>query len=195
MRQKKPLKVLEFSGNAHLTKAAKKQRAEAEAVQATIGEGAVVCPPAVAEDPQAKALWDKYMAINAETEADYLRQSDAEALGEYALLYSQWLDLVRQRQCLKIMRDFDIAESMEFTEAATERYLSKFRAKSLWEKIEYCLSLPAALKLDAAIDTKTGKLIALGDRLFMSPLARLRHTGAKKEKAAKPADPLAQFGL
>ena len=196
-RRRQPVNVVDFDNTQiHFTKAQIAARAKAEKMAGTIGKETLTCPREIRENKRALVEWNHLTKINRETEADFLRTTDAKAIAAYCMLRAEYLDLVHKRAMVNNCPGFTWDEETEAKNAIDDYYEGNAkRTDLLWKKIDFVLSLPGVLKIDSAIDAKVGKLIAFEDRLFLNPLARLKHDGTTKTTAQKPVSELSKFGI
>lgn len=107
------------------------------------------------------------------------------------MAFAQYIDLIERRD--KIARIELTGEETTATQEILEAEYSQRKAAKLYEKIECILSTGGIMAMDKAINAKMAALVQMEDRLFLSPLAKVKNVPKEPEK--KEEDPLSKRGF
>lgn len=186
-RNAKPIDLHIISGNpSHLTKAEIENRKKTEI---KLGENKLVCPSYVRNDKEAYKKWKEIKKLY--TGFKFVSSADIGVIARYCLAFSQYIDLTERRKRIAEM-DFLAEEAAETVETLTEEY-GKRKAVKLYSKIDYILSTGGIMAMDKAINAKMAALVQMEDRLFLSPLAKVKNVPKEPEKEKE--DPLSKNGF
>lgn len=186
-RPAKPIDLHIVSGNpSHLTKAEIEHRKKSEI---HLGEQKLVCPVYVKTNKEAYKKWKEIKKLY--TGFKFVSSADIGVIARYCMAFAQYIDLIERRD--KIARIELTGEETTATQEILEAEYSQRKAAKLYEKIEYILSTGGIMAMDKAINAKMSALVQMEDRLFLSPLAKVKNVPKEPEK--KDEDPLSKKGF
>lgn len=189
-RHAQPIDILTAKGKKHLTKKEIQHRKDSEI---KLGGEKITCPQYVIHDTVAYKKWRDLIADynKAKTNGiEIIKSSDAGILARYCKTYSEYISLLEHRTKISQI-DIKPDESDKLAEALQLRFNTQ-RARKLFEKIEYIISVGGLLTIETAINKKMDALIKMEDRLFLSPLAKVKNV---PKKEPEPKDPLKERGF
>lgn len=180
-RNGQPIDILAANGKKHLTKAEIQQRKDSEI---KLGSSRLKCPDYVKADPVALKKWreltkDYYQAA-ANGGIDLVKSSDAGILARYCKTFSEYMQLCNTRNKLL---------DVEIDWSQYERFLPV----DFQDTINRLLRVNVDLQLDTAINKKQDMLIKMEDRLFLTPLAKVKNV-PQKPKEDKAPSKFGRFG-
>lgn len=185
-RPAKPISLhLAANNPGHKSKAELEYRAKNEV---KLGNKKLIMPSFLGNDAVAVEKWREVVAVY--RKVDFVSSSDIGLLGRYCKTFSEYLDLLDRREKIAQIV-FDIDEQSDGVEILSERY-GMARAKQMFEKIEFVISLSGLLALDTAINKKMDMLLKMEDRLFLTPMSKARNI---PKQEPKKVDPLALKGF
>lgn len=186
-RPAKPIDLhLIFGNPSHLTKAEIAHRKNSEI---HLGEQKLVCPAYVRENKEAYKKWKEIKKLY--TGFKFVSSADVGLMARYCMAFSQYIDLLKHRDNISQI-DLTEEETDETVEVLAAKYGER-RAAKLYEKIEYILSTGGIMAMDKAINAKMSALVQMEDRLFLSPLAKVKNV--PKEPDKKEEDPMNRKGF
>jgi len=177
-RDAKPIDLLVLEGRKHLTKAEIEQRRKA---QIKTGTSKLTCPEYVLKDPKALEKWQEIKKIY--KDVDFVSSGDIGLLGRYCMTFSEYHEMLDSYQRIKEIH-YDSSELDEFLngtymdEDEEKRYFSYKVKKQLRDMI----SIGAILSIEKAVNQKMDMLLKMEDRLFLSPLSKVKNVPKPKEK-------------
>ena len=121
----------------------------------------------------------------------FVSSADIGMISRYCMAFAQYIDLIERRDM--IARIELTGEETTATQETLEVEYSQRKAAKLYEKIEYILSTGGIMAMDKAINAKMAALVQMEDRLFLSPLAKVKNVPKEPEK--KDEDPLSKRGF
>jgi phage terminase small subunit len=189
-RNGQPIDLLVAKGKKHLTAKEKELRKKAEI---KFGGRAIACPDYVLKNDVAL---DKWAEISALYEGfDFVSAGDSGLIARYCMTYSEYLDLIQAFQRVKEVHydcdELDEAINGTYIDEDTEREKQLFSAK-VKKQLRDLFAISALLTIETAINQKMKMLIAMEDRLFLNPLAKVKNI--PKQKAEEPEDKLKAAG-
>jgi phage terminase small subunit len=177
----KPVSLHIAQGNpTHLSKAEIKRRKDAEV---KLGEHRLVCPAYIKRDVVAYGKWREIIRLY--KDFDFVSSGDVGLLGRYCKTFSEYYNLVEYREKITNVTLSPEDEDTALTELE-EKYEER-RAAKLFEKIDFIMSAAGVLSFDTAINKKMDMLIKMEDRMFLSPLAKLKNI-PKRQKVDKDSN-------
>lgn len=174
-RNGQPIDILTANGKKHLTKAEIDHRKKSEI---RLGNNKLKCPPFVKTDIEAYAKWREITKIY--KDIDFVSSGDVGLLARYCMTFSEYLKLLTQKN------------QIERFEINYERMLEQFDPELL-EGLDTFFKMDPVMKLDNAINKKMDMLIKMEDRLFLTPLAKVKNV-PQKPKEEKQVSKFAKFG-
>lgn len=188
-RNAKPIGLQLLEGNPNrLTKEEIENR---KASEIKLGSDKFTAPDFIKEDHLAFMKWKalvKEYNLAKDKGIDLVSSTDAGLLARYCKTYSEYRSLVEHRKNIENIEYLD-SEALELLEEET----SETRAKILFNKMNYIISVDGVLKLETAINKKQDMLIKMEDRLFLTPLSKIKNVGRPLE--VKEVDPVgSKFG-
>jgi len=189
-RNGQPIDLLVAKGKKHLTAKEKELRKKAEI---KFGGRAITCPDYVLKNDVAL---DKWAEISTLYEGfDFVSAGDSGLIARYCMTYSEYLDLIQAFQRVKEVHydcdELDEAINGTYIDEDTEREKQLFSAK-VKKQLRDLFAINALLTIETAINQKMKMLIAMEDRLFLNPLAKVKNI--PKQKAEEPEDKLKAAG-
>ena len=189
-RNGQPIDLLVAKGKKHLTAKEKELRKKAEI---KFGGRAITCPDYVLKNDVAL---DKWAEISTLYEGfDFVSAGDSGLIARYCMTYSEYLDLIQAFQRVKEVHydcdELDEAINGTYIDEDTEREKQLFSAK-VKKQLRDLFAISALLTIETAINQKMKMLIAMEDRLFLNPLAKVKNI--PKQKAEEPEDKLKAAG-
>lgn len=184
-RNAQPIDLLMAKGKKHLTKAEIEHRKNSEI---SFGEKKLKCPDFVKDDVAAYKKWKEIQRIY--NDVDFVSSGDVGLLARYCKTFSEYQSLIDHRKRIDNIDSFTPEETDIALEEFSER-LGEKKAKDLFLKINYIISVGGVLQIETAINKKMDMLIKMEDRLFLNPLAKIKNV-PKKEKQ-KDQDPNASM--
>lgn len=186
-RNRQPIDVLLSNGKKHLTKAEIAERKESEL---HLGTSELICPDFVLNDPVAFKKWQEMLALY--EGKTFVESGDTGHLARYCKTFSEYIDLLEHRYRTQNMERFNEEEQKQvIDEFAT--HIGERAAVKMWQKVEYIMSVSGLLAIDKAINSKMAALVAMEDRLFLNPLAKIKNVPKKEQE--KPKDALEEAGF
>ena len=174
----KPIQLHIAQGNPNrLTKAVIESRQKSEI---KFGEHKLTCPAYVKRDVVAYGKWKEIIRLY--RDFDFVSSGDVGLLGRYCKTFSEYYNLVDYRERITNI-SLPADESEKAYEALSEKYGERSAGK-MFEKIDFIMSASGVLAFDTALNKKMDMLLKMEDRLFLSPLAKLKNI-PKKEKPVK----------
>jgi len=174
-RPSKPIQLYIAKGNPNrLTKSEIKRREEDEI---KLGAKNMKCPSYVKNDAPAFAKWKEIIKIY--KDIDFVSSGDVDLLGMYCMSHSQYLRLMDQQRRI---------DRFEANYSKLEEYFDA----ELLEGLDAFFKFGPVMQLEAAINKKMDMLIKMEDRLFLSPLSKVKNI---PKKEVKKEDPLANKGF
>ena len=171
-----PVDLRVVSGNTgHIAKAELERRRQAEI---RLGEGKYRMPAEVKRVPRARAKWRELAKLY--DGFSFVSSADVDILARYCLVRASYLELEDQLQGLPDRYDAALAAAR--AEGDVFQVLKVQSAQGAEER-----------QIGRAINARAGVLVALEDRLFLNPRARIQ--GITKREAPKQADPLEEKGF
>jgi phage terminase small subunit len=139
---------------------------------------------------------DKWAEISALYDGfDFVSAGDSGLIARYCMTYSEYLDLIKAFQRVKEVHydcdELDEAINSSYIVEETEQSKRVFGAKVM-KQLRDLFSINAILTIETAINQKMKMLIAMEDRLFLNPLAKVKNI--PKQKADEPEDKLKAAG-
>jgi phage terminase small subunit len=180
-RNAMPIDLLEANGRKHLTKAEIAARKKAEI---KFGSHSLACPLFVKVDPLAFAKWKEITKLY--KQIDFVSSGDAGHLARYCKAHSEYCDLISRRNMICQMESFS-EEEEDVVVGEFSTHMAEMAAKKMWQKVEYIMSTSGILQIDKAINAKMQSLMAMEDRLFLNPLAKIKNVPKKEDEP--PEDP------
>ena len=181
-RNAKPIDIHIAGGNpSHLTKAEIQQRKDSEI---KLGSSRLKCPDYVKADPVALKKWREltkdYYKAAADGGIDLVKSSDTGILARYCKTFSEYMQLCNTRNKLL---------DMEIDWSQYERVFPE----DFQDAVNKLLRVNVDLQLDTAINKKQDMLIKMEDRLFLTPLAKVKNV-PQKPKEDKTPSKFGRFG-
>jgi phage terminase small subunit len=186
-RPAKPLALHLHDGKKHLTTTEIKEREDGEI---RFGTRKFTLPCWLRTDRIARAKWNEITALYESSGLELASSADVGAIARYCKAWSEYRDLLRQREMVADVEFDPDAADEELDDAG----ITKARRARLIAKLEYLASLGGLLTVDSAINKKMDQILKLEDRLFLNPLAKVRNV-PKPSKKDPAADPLGQAGF
>jgi phage terminase small subunit len=151
-------------------------------------------PECVRSDRVASKKWDQITKIYKQAEFKLVGEGDDATLTRYCLCWSEYLQLVEQRNVISELTPPE-KEDRDAISEETEQARGKKVADLIWKKIDYILSTDGILKIDAAINSKIATINALEDRLFLNPLAKIKNIIKLKDTVKEQTSEMAAAGF
>jgi len=174
-RNGKPIALHLAQGNPNrLTKAEIERRKKAEI---KLGDNKLKCPEFVKSDVNAFAKWKEITKIY--KEIDFVSSGDIGLLARYCMTFSEYLQLLENRKRVgQFHADWD-----EYEDVLPEDFI---------DAMNKYMRLNVDLQIDSAINKKMDMLIKMEDRLFLTPLSKVKNV---PKKETEKVDPLAAKGF
>ena len=173
-RNAQPTNILLAKGRKHLTKSEIEHR---EKSKIKVGDNKLKCPDFVKNDVNAYAKFKEILKIYKDN--DIVSSSDVGLIGRYCVTFSEYLDLLDKRKKVGTFNtDFD-------------KYEQSLPAEFI-EVLNNYMRMNVDLQLDNAINKKMDMLIKMEERLFLTPLAKIKNI---PKKEPEKADPLSHRGF
>ncbi|QCT03301.1 hypothetical protein E6C60_2589 [Paenibacillus algicola] len=189
-RNAKPVGLHIAQGNPNrLTREQIKQRQEAEIKLGKSDLDKLKPPVFVKNDTIAYSHWKQCMKeykAAAEQNVDLLSSSDVGLLAMYCKTYAEYERLQKSYQTIdKVAYDSEFLD--EYIEDSAE---FDTRVK---KQLRAMVAVDGLLRIETAINKKMDMLLKMQDRLFLSPLAKIKNVPKPKGKEA-PASKFSRFG-
>ena len=174
-RNAQPTNILLAKGMKLLTKSEIEHR---EKSKIKVGDNKLKCPDFVKNDINAYIKFKEISKIYKDTD-DIASSSDIGLIGRYCVTFSEYLDLLDKRKKVGTFNtDFD-----KYEQSLPEEFI---------DVLNNYMRMNVDLQLDNAINKKMDMLIKMEDRLFLTPLAKIKNI---PKKEPEKADPLSRRGF
>jgi phage terminase small subunit len=174
-RRAEPIEIIKAKGKSHhLTKKEVERRKTSEV---KIKSKKLIAPEYVKNDLVAFSKWKELTNLFKDVEA--VATTDSGELARYCKHYSEYIELMEQREFVK---KFDVnwekycMDVTEFVQDGVNRFLR----------------LDPLMKLEGLINKKSDLLTKLEDRLFLNPISRIKNVPKKEEEKKDPS--VSMFG-
>lgn len=171
-RNAKPVDLQVAEGNPnHLTKAEIERRKKAEIKLGEFDLSKVSPPEYVKEDLEAYKKWKeliKQYKKAAALGAELISSTDLGALAKYCQSHSEYIRLIRKRQ---------LVEQIDYVQLNS--LINKTLRGQKRKNMNLILSLDADGKIERQINAKIKIMSSYEDRLFLTPLSKLKNIPAK----------------
>lgn len=182
------LQVLDGNPN-RLTKAEIKRRKESEI---SLGGVKLTAPSFITKDKVAYTKWKKLVQEYGEAAdkgVELVTSTDIGILARYCKTFSEYVSLLKRRNSISDIDYLDTGALDLLEEDNPEK-----AAKDLYNKMNYIISTEGLIKIDTAINKKLDMLIKMEDRLFLTPLAKIKNIPKAPQKSEE-VDPIeSNFG-
>ena len=174
-RRAQPIEVIKAKGKSHhLTK---KEIERRENSKIKISNKKLIIPDFVKNDLIAFGKWKELNTIY--EDIDFVTAPDSGELARYCKHYSEYIELMEQRECIKKF------------EVDWENYCMQV-TEFIQDGVNRFLRLDPLMKLEGLINKKSDLLTKLEDRLFLNPVSRIKNVPKKEEEKEDPS--LSMFG-
>lgn len=168
-RRAQPIEILKAKGKSnHITKKESERRKKAEVI---INDKKLRIPDYVKNDIEAFKKWKELVILYKDIEV--ITAIDSSTLARYCKHYSEFLNLLKQKQ---LIENFEIKweeysmNVVDFVQAGIERIFK----------------IDPIIKLENLINKKSTLLLGLEDRLFLNPVSRIKNVPSKKKQEEDP---------
>jgi phage terminase small subunit len=182
-RNAKPIQLHIAEGNPNRLTKAEIARREKSEIQ--LGEHKLKCPAYVKRDIIAYEKWKEIIRIY--KNFDFVSSGDVGLLGRYCKTFSEYHNLVDYRE-----RIINLGDLTEVEEAWMNDNLNEKVVEAILKRESFITSAAGILQFDSAINKKMDMLIKMEDRIFLTPLSKVKNVPKKEEKKT---DPLTEKGF
>ena len=186
-RNAQPVELLMAKGKKHLTKAVVEERKSNEI---KVGNNKLMCPSYVKNNAIAYKKWKEIIKIY--KDIDFVSSGDVGLLSRYCMTFSEYENLLKIRETMNVL-EFDYEEVEDTTEILSEEFTAR-KINNLIKKINYLLSTDGLLSLETAINKKMDMLIKMEDRLFLTPLSKVKNVPKQVKVEEQPEGRWTKFG-